>query len=163
VEDNGGVYIVPAFTGLGAPHWDQFARGSIFGLTRGSNAGHIARASLESIALQSLDVLETMALDAGIQIRELRVDGGASNNNLLMQIQADLLGTGVVRPATTETTAMGAAFLAGLGTGFWEGLDDLAGQWRVDRTFMPSGNKEAINVITQHWKKALERSKGWAL
>jgi glycerol kinase len=163
VEDNGGVYVVPAFTGLGAPHWDQFARGSIFGLTRGSHAGHIARASLESIALQSRDVLETMSLDAGIPIRELRVDGGASNNDLLMQIQADLLDRNVIRPATTETTALGAAFLAGLGTGFWSGTQELAEHWKSDRTFTPAGNRENLAIILENWNKALERSKGWAM
>ncbi len=163
VEDNGGVYIVPAFTGLGAPHWDQFARGCIFGLTRGSHSGHIARAALESIALQSLDVLETMSLDAGIPIKELRVDGGAVKNNLLMQIQANLLAKKVIRPATTETTALGVAFLAGLATGFWSRIEDLASRWQFDRAFSPIVDREQIANIIINWKKALERSKGWTL
>ena len=137
MPDNGGVFLVPAFAGLGAPHWDPFARGTIVGITRGTTAAHIARAALESIAFQVADLLDAMAADCGIAATELRVDGGAAANNTLMQIQADLLGVPVVRPAVTETTALGAAYLAGLGVGFWTSVDDLTGQWQVDRRFEP--------------------------
>src|SRR5215510_6202495 len=135
--DNGGVYLVPAFAGLGAPHWDPYARGTIVGVTRGTTAAHIARAALESIAYQVADLLDAMAADSGIPLTELRVDGGAATNNTLMQFQADLLGVPVVRPAVTETTALGAAYLAGLAVGFWPSVDAITGQWRVDRRFEP--------------------------
>ena len=137
VPDNGGVYFVPAFAGLGAPHWDAYARGAIFGLTRGITARHLARAALESIAFQSADVLQAMQRDAGITLSELRVDGGAAANNLLMQFQADVLGVPVVRPTVLETTALGAAYLAGLAVGYWEDAGAIRDNWRIDRTFEP--------------------------
>jgi glycerol kinase len=161
VADNGGVFLVPAFAGLGAPHWDPFARGTIVGLTRGTTAGHIARAALESIAFQVADLLDAIAADCGIAATELRVDGGASANNTLMQIQADLLGVPVVRPAVTETTALGAAYLAGLGVGFWKSADALTGQWRVDRRFEPSCDPAQSLRLRQRWTAAVERAKGW--
>jgi glycerol kinase len=162
VPDNGGVYLVPAFAGLGAPHWDSFARGTIVGITRGTTAAHIARAALESIAFQVADLLDAMRADCGIGVRELRVDGGAAANNMLMQIQADLLGVPVVRPAVTETTALGAAYLAGLGVGFWKSADDLVGQWRVDRRFEPRMDAAASRALRLRWSEAVERSRGWA-
>ncbi len=162
VPDNGGVYLVPAFAGLGAPHWDPYARGTILGLTRGTTAAHLARAALESIAFQVADVLEAMEADAGIRLAELRVDGGASKNDLLLQFQADLLRVPVVRPKVLETTALGAAYLAGLAVGFWDGLDDLAEQWVEDRRFLPAMPEEEVRRLREGWKKALERAKGWA-
>lgn len=162
VPDNGGVYVVPAFAGLGAPHWDPWARGLIAGLTRGSHSGHIARAALESIAYQVADVLEAMKLDSGIRISSLRVDGGAAVNNTLMQFQADLLGVPVIRPAVFETTALGAACLAGLATGVWKSSDDLASQWKIDRIFEPQLKKSQVDALKAGWNKALERSRGWA-
>ncbi len=161
VPDNGGVYFVPAFAGLGAPHWDPFARGTIVGLTRGTTAGHIARAALESIAFQVADLLDAMAADCGIPATELRVDGGAAANNTLMQIQADLLGVPVVRPAVTETTALGAAYLAGLGVGFWKSSSELVGQWQIDRRFEPAMPSAASKALRQRWSAAVERSKSW--
>ncbi len=161
VADNGGVYFVPAFAGLGAPHWDPFARGAIVGLTRGTTAGHIARAALESIAFQVADLLDAMAADCGIPATELRVDGGAAANNTLMQIQADLLGVPVVRPAVTETTALGAAYLAGLGVGFWKSSTELVGQWQVDRRFEPAMPAAESRALRQRWSAAVERSKSW--
>jgi glycerol kinase len=161
VPDNGGVFLVPAFAGLGAPHWDPFARGTIVGLTRGTTAAHIARAALDSIAFQVADLLDAMAADCGIAATELRVDGGAAANNTLMQIQADLLGVPVVRPAVTETTALGAAYLAGLGVGFWESSDSLTGQWQVDRRFEPRMSAGAAKVLRQRWTQAVERAKSW--
>ena len=161
VSDNGGVYLVPAFAGLGAPYWNQHARGSIVGMTRGTTAEHIARAALESIAFQTADVLKAMERDAGAQIKELRVDGGATVNNLLMQIQADVLQTSVVRPKLTETTAMGAAYLAGLAVGFWTSVEDIAKQWQIDRTFMPDENKKE-NKELQGWHRAVKASLAWA-
>ncbi len=161
VPDNGGVYFVPAFAGLGAPHWDPFARGTIVGLTRGTTAGHIARAALESIAFQVADLLDAMAADCGIPATELRVDGGAAANNTLMQIQADLLGVPVVRPAVTETTALGAAYLAGLGVGFWRSSSELVGQWQVDRRFEPKMSSVTSTALRQRWSAAVERSKSW--
>jgi glycerol kinase len=161
VPDNGGVYLVPAFAGLGAPHWDPFARGTMVGLTRGSTSGHIARAALESIAFQVADLLDAMGADCGIAATELRVDGGAATNNTLMQIQADLLGVPVVRPAVTETTALGAAYLAGLGVGFWTSADDLIGQWQVDRRFEPQMSRTAARALRERWSAAVERSKAW--
>lgn len=161
VPDSGGVYFVPAFAGLGAPHWDPFARGTIVGLTRGTTAGHIARAALESIAFQVADLLDAMAADCGIPATELRVDGGAAANNTLMQMQADLLGVAVVRPAVTETTALGAAYLAGLGVSFWKSVDDLTGQWQVDRRFQPAMAPAQARALRQRWSEAVGRSKSW--
>jgi glycerol kinase len=162
VEDSGGVLFVPAFVGLGAPHWDAYARGTIVGLTRGSTAAHIARAALESIAFQVTDVLTAMEADSGIKVAELRVDGGACANNLLMQSQADLLGVPVVRAANPETTAMGAAYLAGLAVGFYKSTDEIASQWASDRTFEPKIGQDAREKLRAVWNKALERSKAWA-
>jgi glycerol kinase len=161
VPDNGDVYLVPAFAGLGAPHWDQYARGIIVGLTRGSTAGHIARAALESIAFQSADLLEAMQADAGVQVAELRVDGGAARNDLLMQFQADLIGAPVVRPHFTETTALGAAYLAGLAAGFWKSREEIASQWRAERRFEPAMPAARASDLRARWTQALERSKGW--
>jgi glycerol kinase len=162
VPDNGGVYLVPAFTGLGAPHWDQYARGAILGLTRGSSAAHIARAALESIVLQVADIMQAMSRDSGIRLRELRVDGGASNNDLLMQMQADVLGVPVVRPQVTETTALGAAYLAGLAIGFWPDRQTIARQWKVDKRFEPQMGKKQRVELLKNWHKAVERAKEWA-
>ncbi|TMH04682.1 MAG: glycerol kinase GlpK [Betaproteobacteria bacterium] len=162
VPDNGGVYVVPAFAGLGAPHWDPYARGAIFGLTRGSGVGHIARAALESIAYQSAEVLDAMEADANIKLAELRVDGGAAANDLLMQFQADILGVPVVRPKVLETTALGAAYLAGLAVGYWRDESDIAANWRVDRRFEPSMSRDHAGELTAGWKKAVARAKGWA-
>jgi len=161
VPDNGGVYFVPAFAGLGAPHWDQFARGTIVGLTRGTNSGHIARAALESIAFQTLDVLEAMEADSSIPVKELRVDGGATVNDGLMQFQADLLGVPIVRPKTRETTALGVACLAGLGVGFWSGVGDFQRHWQKDREFRPRLTPDAVEGIKRQWRRAVERSKNW--
>jgi glycerol kinase len=161
VPDNGGVYLVPAFAGLGAPHWDPYARGTLIGITRGTSSGHIARAALESIAYQVADLLDAMSTDAGIPLKELRVDGGAATNDMLMQFQADLLGVPVVRPAVTETTALGAAYLAGIAVGYWKSADAVSGQWRVDRRFEPAMPRAAANALRERWTEALERSKGW--
>jgi len=163
VPDTGGVYLVPAFAGLGAPHWDAYARGTLVGLTRGTTAAHIARAALEGIALQVMDILKAMEADAGIKLKELRVDGGASVNNLLMQLQCDLLGVPVVRPKVNETTALGAACLAGLAVGYWKNLADIAKHWQVDRKFKPTMKAAARSHITQGWNRALGRAKGWEL
>lgn len=163
VPDNGGVYLVPAFTGLGAPHWDPYARGALFGLTRGSSAGHIARAVLESIAFQTADLLIAMKDDAGIELKELRVDGGATANDMLMQFQADLLGVPVVRPKVRETTALGAAFLAGLAVGFWRERSQIGSLWQAERTFTPAMARGDVEAMFNLWNRALERSKGWAL
>jgi len=162
VADNGGVYLVPAFAGLGAPHWDAYARGSIFGMTRGTTGGHIARAALEAIAFQSADVLAAMERDADITLRELRVDGGAAANDLLMQFQADLLGVPVVRPRVLETTALGAAYLAGLATGYWTGTADIAANWRVDRRFEPAMARDRVAGMRAGWQEAVARAKAWA-
>jgi glycerol kinase len=161
VSDNGGVYLVPAFAGLGAPHWDPYARGTIVGITRGTSSAHIARAALESIAYQVADLLDAMGADAGIPLKELRVDGGAATNNMLMQFQADLLGVPVVRPAITETTALGAAYLAGIAVGFWQSVDDVSGQWKVDRRFEPAMPRADAVALRGRWTEALQRSKGW--
>src|SRR5438067_1757966 len=161
VADNGGVYLVPAFAGLGAPHWDPYARGTIVGITRGTTAAHIARAALESIAYQVADLLDAMAADAGVRLTELRVDGGAAGNNALMQFQADLLGVPVVRPVVTETTALGAAYLAGLAVGYWSSADEISGQWTVDRRFEPVMPRPAVAALRDRWTAALARSKGW--
>ena len=162
VPDSGGVYLVPAFAGLGAPHWDPYARGAMFGLTRGSGITHIARAALESIAFQSADVLTAMEKDAGLKLTELRVDGGATANNLLMQIQADFLGVPVVRPKVLETTALGAAYLAGLAVGFWQDASEIQRNWQVDRVFEPTLSRERAGEMMAGWAKAVERSKLWA-
>ncbi len=162
VQDNGGVYFVPAFVGLGAPYWDPYARGAITGLTRGSTIGHIARAVLESMCYQTRDVLEAMSADSGVALKTLRVDGGAVGNNLLMQFQADILGTAVQRPKVAETTALGAAYLAGLATGFWSSLPALAAMWEVDRVFEPHMSKDRRDELYARWKKAVERSLRWA-
>jgi glycerol kinase len=162
VEDTGDVYLVPAFVGLGAPDWDARARGTLVGLTRGTGRAHIARAALEAIALQSADVFAAMARDSQIALRELRVDGGASRNNLLMQMQADFLGVPVVRPQVTETTALGAAYLAGLATGFWRDSDEIAGQWKVDRRFEPRLAEGERQAKLARWREAVECAKGWA-
>jgi len=155
VKDNDGVYLVPAFVGLGAPHWNQDARGTITGLTRGSTAGHIARAAIESIAYQTYDVLKAMEADSGINIKELRVDGGATENNLLMQFQSDVLNTTVIRPIITETTALGAAYLAGLAVGVWEDIEALQTQWQIDKKFTPTMNVEERNALVEGWNKAI--------
>jgi glycerol kinase len=161
VPDNGGVYLVPAFAGLGAPHWDPYARGLMVGITRGTTAGHVARAALESIAYQVDDLLDAVSRDSGIQMSELRVDGGASTNDALLQFQADLLGVPVVRPAVTETTALGAAYLAGLAVGFWGSAAEIAGQWRVDRRFEPAMPRGDAARLRERWREAVGRSRGW--
>lgn len=163
VPDHGGVYVVPAFTGLGSPHWDPFARGSIVGITRGTTRGHIARAALESIAFQSAELLKAMQQDAAVLLRELRVDGGASRNNFLMQFQSDLLGVPVIRPAVTETTALGAAYLAGIAVGFWESTDEISARWRVDRRFEPVMSRDDAAARMHEWARAVERSLGWVV
>jgi len=161
VPNSDGVYLVPAFTGLGAPHWDAYARGTMHGLTRGSTKAHIARAALESIAFQSAELLSAMHADGGVALQPLRVDGGGSRNNLMMQFQADILGVPVVRPKITETTALGAAYLAGLATGFWRDADVLRAQWQVDRTFEPVMGADERQSRLAQWRKAVERSKDW--
>jgi len=161
VPDNGGVYLVPAFVGLGAPHWDPYARGSIHGITRGTTAGHLARAALESIAYQVSDLIAAMQADSRLSLGELRVDGGATANNALMQFQADLLGVPVLRPKVTETTALGAAYLAGLAVGYWSGLDEIAAQWQVERVFEPAMQRDRVAELCGNWARAVERSKGW--
>jgi glycerol kinase len=161
VQDNGGVYMVPAFTGLGAPHWQQQARGMITGITRGTTAAHISRAALESIAFQTMEVVRAMEADAGAAIRELRVDGGAVANNLLMQFQADIIGVKVVRPKLTETTAMGAAYLAGLGVGFWKNVEEIRLQWGMERDFHPDENGNIGKLITG-WNKAVAACVAWS-
>jgi glycerol kinase len=159
--DNGGVYLVPAFVGLGAPYWDSYARGTIIGLTRGSTIGHVARATLESMCYQTRDVLEAMTADSGVQVKTLRVDGGAVVNNLLMQFQADILGVAVQRPKVAETTALGAAYLAGLAVGFWQSPGEVAEQWAVDRTFEPQMSTDQRDALYAGWKRAVERSRNW--
>ena len=161
VPDNGGVYLVPAFVGLGAPYWDPYARGTIIGLTRGSTIGHIARATLESMCYQTRDVLEAMTADSNVHLKALRVDGGAVVNNLLMQFQADILGVPVQRPKVAETTALGAAYLAGLAVGFWSSPQEVAEQWAVDRTFDPSMGEDQREQLYKNWKRAVERSMHW--
>ncbi len=161
VPDNGGVYMVPAFTGLGAPHWDPYARGAIFGLSRSSNKSHIARAALESIAFQSMDVMEEMKEITNIELKELRVDGGASVNNLLMQFQADILDLPVARPKIHETTALGAAYLAGLATGYWKNLDELQKQWKIEKSFAPQTGSENTVSIKLKWMEAVKRAGKW--
>ncbi|WP_420594890.1 glycerol kinase GlpK [Deinococcus sp.] len=162
VPDSGGVYLVPAFVGLGAPHWDSYARAAIFGMTRGSTKAHIARAALEAIAFQSAELLGAMHKDSGVELRELRVDGGASTNDLLMQFQADVLGVPVVRPKITETTALGAAYLAGLAVGFWQDRQEIAAQWQEGQRFEPqmAGAEREARMV--QWGRAVERAGGWA-
>ncbi len=161
VENNGGVYLVPAFAGLGAPHWDPYARGTIVGLTRGSTAAHIARASIESIAYQTADVLDAMQADSKLKIRALRVDGGAARNDMLMQFQADILGVPVVRPQAFEATALGAGYLAGLAVGYWKNTKELQQQWKIDRTFEPNRKASEVKELRAGWKRALQRSLQW--
>lgn len=161
VDHTDGVYLVPAFSGLGAPHWDPHARGTMTGITRGTTAAHIARTALDSIAYQSADLLNAMASDSGIELKELRVDGGASVNDLLMQFQADILGVSVVRPTITETTALGAAYLAGLAVGFWKNKDEIAQYWKVDQTYEPSMDTKRVQELYAGWHEAVERAKGW--
>lgn len=161
VSNSGGIYFVPAFVGLGAPHWDPYASGTIIGITRNTSSAHIARAALEAIALQSMDVITTMSKDSGTDIMEVKVDGGAAVNDLLMQIQADTIRKNVIRPKVTETTALGAAYLAGLAAGYWANIDEIKGQWQVDRIFKPEQDEENVRVLVKGWERALERSKGW--
>lgn len=161
VPDTGGVYLVPAFAGLGAPHWNQYARGTMVGITRGTEAAHIARAALESIAYQTMDVLKAMEADAGLPITELRVDGGATANNLLMQIQADVLNATVVRPEITEVTAIGAAYLAGLAVGVWKNTDEIQQQWKINRSFKANSSIDTTSMI-KGWQRAVKAAKAWA-
>ena len=158
VPDNGGVYFVPALTGLGAPYWDQYATGSMFGITRGTKAGHIARAAIEGIAFQTMDIVNAMQKDAGITLTELKVDGGASRNDLLMQFQADILGTSVIRPQVTETTALGAAYLAGLAIGYWDSIDHIKSLWAMEKKFTPSADADEVNSLKNGWKNAVRRT-----
>ena len=162
VDSTDGVYFVPAFAGLGAPHWDQYARGTIVGITRGTNESHIARAALESIAMQSVDVIRAQEADSGIPLKELRVDGGATANDLLMQMQANLLGVPVVRPEVTETTALGAAYLAGLAVGYYDSVEDISKQWKVDARFEPDMERSEANRKMNQWSRAVKRAKNWA-
>jgi glycerol kinase len=161
VDDNGDLYFVPSFTGMGAPHWDQYARGLMVGVSRGTTRAHIARAALEGIAFQTMDVLNVMEKDTGLKITELRVDGGASANNLMMQIQSDLLGIPVVRPKVIETTAMGAAYLAGLATGYWKNTDEIKQQWQLDKKFEKEMDEEKIQSMKLQWADAVKRAKSW--
>jgi len=161
VDDNGGVYFVPAFTGLGAPHWDQYARGTIAGLTRGANQGHIARAAIESMAYQVADVIDAMEADSGIETKELRADGGAAANDLLLQFQSDILDVPVVRPKILETTALGAAYLAGLAVCFWDDQDEIRDQWELDERFTPSMSSNRAAELREGWSKAVDRARAW--
>jgi len=162
VKDNGGVVFVPAFAGLGAPYWNQFARGTIFGITRGTNSGHIARAAIESIAYQTMDVLRAMNADAGIEVKEIRVDGGATINNNLMQFQSDVLNCKVIRPSITETTALGAAYLAGLAIGFWKNTEEIQKYWKAEKTFDPEMDNDQREKNTGNWDKAVKAVQHWA-
>ena len=162
VKDTNGCYVVPAFTGLGAPHWDAYARGAILGLTRGVNKYHIIRATLDSIVYQTEDVLAAMEADSGIRLSELKVDGGASANNYLAQTQADITAAPVLRPRCVETTAMGAAYLAGLSVGYWKNTDEIRKNWSVDRRFVPQISQQAQKERIRGWHKALQCAKGWA-
>jgi glycerol kinase len=162
VPDSGGVYFVPALVGLGAPHWDPYARGTILGLTRGTNAAHLARAALESMAYQTCDVLWAMQKDAGIRLTELKVDGGASVNDILMQFQADVLNVRVQRPVVAETTALGAAYLAGLAVGYWHNPADIARNWALDREYQPTMPPHERESRYARWQEAVRRAKGWA-
>ena len=158
VPDNGGVFFVPALTGMGAPYWDQYAHGTICGITRGTTAAHIARAALEGIAFQTMDIVESMGKDAGVPLKELKVDGGASRNNLLMQFQADVIGADVIRPQVTETTALGAAYLAGIATGFWAGIDEVKQQWKAEKVFTPSASEAEVAAAKAGWAGAIART-----
>ncbi len=158
VPDTGGVYFVPALTGLGAPWWDQQARGTITGLSRGTTAAHIARAALEGIAYQTYDIAEAMAKDSGLELRELKVDGGASRNNMLMQFQSDILQSKVIRPTVTETTARGAAYLAGLAVGYWSGIDEISKQWSIDKCFSPKMTEDKVTAAISGWRNAISRT-----
>lgn len=161
VSDTGGVYVVPAFTGLGAPYWDMYARGTILGITRGTNRRHIIRATLEAIAYQSRDVLEAMRLDSGMELNGLKVDGGASISDFLMQFQSDILGLPVRRPVVRETTALGAAYLAGMGVGIWKSKEEISGAWNMDKEYLPRGNKNYFDGLYSKWKRAVEKSMKW--
>ena len=163
VEDTGGIYFVPAFVGLGAPYWDAYARGTIVGLTRGTDRRHLVRAALESICYQSRDLLEAMVADSGIRLQEIRADGGAVANDFLMQFQADVVGVAVQRPAVIETTALGSAYLAGLAVGYWEGLEDIAALWQVGAEFTPAMPSEKADALYAGWKRAVERARGWEI
>jgi len=163
VSSSEGVYVVPAFAGLGAPYWNQHARGTIVGITRGTTGAHFARAALDSIAYQTMDILKAMEADAGIAIKELRVDGGATANNLLMQFQSDLLHTKVVRPTIVETTALGAAYLAGLAVGYWSSTDEIQEQWQMERVFSPSMPEEERTQLSEGWKRAINTTISWSL
>ena len=158
VPDNGGVYFVPALTGLGAPYWDQYARGTICGLSRGTTAAHISRAALEGIAFETMDIVNAMEKDSGIKLSELKVDGGASRNNLMMQFQADILGTKVIRPQITETTALGACYLAGLAVGYWDSLEDIKRQWVAESVFTPLAPAEKVVELKEGWADAIKRT-----
>ena len=162
VPDTGGVYFVPAFAGLGAPYWDPEARGTLVGITRGTTSGHIARAALQSIAYQTMDVLKAMEADAGLPISELRVDGGATANNLLMQFQANLLGCKVIRPNVVETTALGAAYLAGLAVGYWSSEEEIKELWQAEKEFFPSGDREKIQKGINGWERAVAAAQSWS-
>ena len=162
VEDSAGVYVVPAFVGLGAPYWDPYARGAIFGLTRGANKNHLVRATLESLAYQCNDLLKAMSTDLGRDLISLKVDGGACANNFLMQFQADILGTEVLRPQCIETTSLGAAYLAGLASGYWKNQEDVLDNWQIDRKFIPSMDENLRNTMLSGWSKAVSRVAGWA-
>ena len=162
VDDTAGVYIVPAFTGLGAPYWDMYARGVIVGLTRGANRNHIIRAAQESIAYQTKDVLDAMIADTGLEIQELRVDGGASRSDFLMQFQSDIMGRSLRRPMIRETTALGAAYLAGLATGAWDSLQQIKELWAIDKVYTPSMDPERRESLLKGWKKAVTRARDWA-
>ncbi|HIV87813.1 MAG TPA: glycerol kinase, partial [Candidatus Pygmaiobacter gallistercoris] len=159
---NGGVYVVPAFTGLGAPHWDMYARGTIVGITRGTTRSHIIRASVESTAYQSKDLLDAMISDTGIQLKELRVDGGASRDGFLMQFQSDIMNLPLRRPMIRETTALGAAYLAGLAVGFWKDLDEIRQHWTLDKVYTPQMGEEERSRLMRQWHKAVSRSLDWA-
>ena len=163
VDSSDGVYVVPAFAGLGAPYWNQHARGTIVGITRGTTGAHFARAALDSIAYQTMDVLKAMEADAGIAIKELRVDGGATANNLLMQFQSTLLNTKVVRPTVIETTALGAAYLAGLAVGYWSSTEDIQQQWQMERTFTPSMPDTQRNELANGWKRTINAAVSWSV
>jgi glycerol kinase len=163
VADSGGVYFVPAFVGLGAPYWDAYARGTIVGLTRGSDRRHLARAALEAISYQSRDLLEAMTADSGIRLSALRADGGAAANDLLMQLQADVVGVPVQRPAVTETTALGAGYLAGLAVGYWSGLDEITSQWQMDAEFQPAMPPKERDALYAGWQRAVKRARGWVV
>ena len=162
MPDTAGVYVVPAFTGLGAPYWNQYARGMITGVTRGFSRAHLVRATLESIAYQTCDICEAMERDAGVPLTQLKVDGGASANNFLMQFQADILDGEVVRPACIETTAMGAAYLAGIAAGYWSGKDDVRKNWALDCVFTPNMEAERREKLKKGWKRAVKRAMDWA-